>query len=572
MQTSPDEMYGEATIDPALWYDDATLWDHPQFVDPNAEGQPVYEPQFDPRIDPRLDSRLTSQREFRLDPQLASGHESLSAYGPGQEFAPPKSGLSSYALSLLGHDVPLSPPSQALASQYGSALSRLPLDLHLGQRRQSEALERKARGVPHAQQELLRHVNNLPGDRFAHLHQGINKYAPVLYHHWNPEDDDPFGESEIAVSSARNKNMTPQKRAPSPSIESTPKKQRRQPVGNTPIKQNERRLTTSSSKTPVLTMAALQDMVKTPSSRGRPDKSSTVYSPMSDKRVRKPDAQLRIEGEMAGDASARRPHRKRVRATSVVQRNAAMDLATVNMLETFAAPANVDISQISFEITAEELLTFFPMHTRWPHYLYRLVQNGWEIAHVVGFINMVRNLDPPDALKRTCVGKHLANSDKQIFGKTVGSRSKNRGGNAVEDFTPATWTLSYDRGALTDYYITSLGDGVAIFPTGRGSRLLTNVILHARQNGHQDAKFSAIDSYIEEQGLHVTFPDMAKGNKNEDLLALGRHTGAILEDEERVKQVAETKLAESLNMGGDGRGLKAYLSTGRMNKTVGKTD
>jgi hypothetical protein len=51
-------------------------------------------------------------------------------------------------------------------------------------------------------------------------------------------------------------------------------------------------------------------------------------------------------------------------------------------------PFYVDLRLMGgIEVSAEELLTFFPYHLKWNDMAYRLAQNGWRPADMAKYIN-----------------------------------------------------------------------------------------------------------------------------------------------------------------------------------------
>jgi hypothetical protein len=62
-----------------------------------------------------------------------------------------------------------------------------------------------------------------------------------------------------------------------------------------------------------------------------------------------------------------------------------------NAIRSTFPPDYVDIRLLgNIEISAEELLTFFPGHLKWNDAIYRLTQNGWSHNDMVQYINYAR--------------------------------------------------------------------------------------------------------------------------------------------------------------------------------------
>jgi hypothetical protein len=63
-------------------------------------------------------------------------------------------------------------------------------------------------------------------------------------------------------------------------------------------------------------------------------------------------------------------------------------------------PFTVDLRFLGdIEVSAEELLMFFPDHLKWNDMIFRLAQNGWMPTDIARYINFTHGLQPPDHMR-----------------------------------------------------------------------------------------------------------------------------------------------------------------------------
>ncbi|PSN70803.1 hypothetical protein BS50DRAFT_584387 [Corynespora cassiicola Philippines] len=165
-------------------------------------------------------------------------------------------------------------------------------------------------------------------------------------------------------------------------------------------------------------------------------------------------------------------------------------------LESRCTPCNVDITLAgSHPMSAEEILTYFPLHTSWREVLLRLIKS-WTAVEIVRFIVYVYDLKDRDTLDRSRLQHAM-------------SRAKNWFSSNLEYYQPISsmkWiaksngNVGYDR-ELTDYFLFDMADFVKVHPTGRGAQVLTKAIQHARQNNNQSIRLSQLEAYVAEHKL-----------------------------------------------------------------------
>jgi hypothetical protein len=159
------------------------------------------------------------------------------------------------------------------------------------------------------------------------------------------------------------------------------------------------------------------------------------------------------------------------------------------------------------EITAEELMTFFPGHLKWHDAMYRLLQNGWTRPDMTKFINYARGLTEEEGLKRPTTLTWIKDADQEIL-KDGQHKYKDRPPFKTTGFTTKGWVPHEERYArdVVDYFLVDLADGIVNFPDGNGARLLTRAVRTAIARGDTEVKLSQIHHYIRSNLL--IFPPM----------------------------------------------------------------
>lgn len=172
----------------------------------------------------------------------------------------------------------------------------------------------------------------------------------------------------------------------------------------------------------------------------------------------------------------------------------------LHIIRSTVPPEDIDLRFLgNIEISAEELLSFFPQHLKWHDAIYRLVQNGWTPTDMAQFINHARGLTKPNVkgYAANTLLKWLQAADKAILGKEK-SGCKDRHAWKTTCFTMKGWvpcSHSVSQG-LFDYFLVDLASGLLHWPEGDGARLLTRGVRFAVTRGHRDVKLSQIEQYV----------------------------------------------------------------------------
>ncbi|CAO2653661.1 Nn.00g030720.m01.CDS01 [Neocucurbitaria sp. VM-36] len=198
-------------------------------------------------------------------------------------------------------------------------------------------------------------------------------------------------------------------------------------------------------------------------------------------------------------------------------------------------PESLDIRLLgTIEISAEELLTFFPNHLKWHDAVYRLAQNSWSCSDMANYINYTRDLSSRVGKRGNTILKWLQAADQRILGlHHSGSTGRNKWKTTC--FTAQSWApyTRVRRPGLVDYHLVDLADGVVRWPEGEGARLLTRAVRHAIVHGNRDVRLSQIQGYI--RGHLLMFPLLKsmvahmRDGKHPDVLANERSQGLLWE-------------------------------------------
>jgi hypothetical protein len=171
--------------------------------------------------------------------------------------------------------------------------------------------------------------------------------------------------------------------------------------------------------------------------------------------------------------------------------------APFNVMRSTFPPDYVDIRLLgNIEISAEELLTFFPGHLKWNDAIYRLAQNCWSHNDMVQYINYARGLNLPDNMKSGTIIRYIRDADKVILEQEK-SKITSRPAFSTINFTTKGWVPHQNRyQTWIDYHLVDLADGVVEYPEGDGARLLTRAIELAVARQDNDVRLSGIHQYI----------------------------------------------------------------------------
>ena len=176
---------------------------------------------------------------------------------------------------------------------------------------------------------------------------------------------------------------------------------------------------------------------------------------------------------------------------------------TFDPIHDILPPENIDIRKLGdIEISAEELLTFFPNHLKWHDAIYRLAQNNWSCLDMANYINVARDLSAINGKRSNTILKWLQAADKTILG-LAHTGSKDRKPWKTTCFSAGSW-IPYQQirsPGLIDYFLVDLADGVMRWPEGEGARLLSRAVWHAVVRGHRDVRLSQVKEYARAHGL-----------------------------------------------------------------------
>ncbi|KAH8725710.1 hypothetical protein GQ44DRAFT_772019 [Phaeosphaeriaceae sp. PMI808] len=145
------------------------------------------------------------------------------------------------------------------------------------------------------------------------------------------------------------------------------------------------------------------------------------------------------------------------------------------------------------QITAVELLVFFPEHTQWRAICLRLNQGGWSARKARHLIFWSRQLTLDRALQRTTLQHQYRK--------------------ALEyNCAPADWSMGGidpkharkgqgEQSQLADYFLVALAEGVVHFPQGPDRGILTVAIEHALRRRDYNVRLSDFPTYVQSRGL-----------------------------------------------------------------------
>ncbi|KAF2108767.1 hypothetical protein BDV96DRAFT_652381 [Lophiotrema nucula] len=181
---------------------------------------------------------------------------------------------------------------------------------------------------------------------------------------------------------------------------------------------------------------------------------------------------------------------------------------TWHPLFSVATPVSVDIQCIgNVELTAAEILSFFPRHINNKHFQDRFTANGLGCAIIGSFINYQRRLVAPFTLCPNTVRREMS---FQNDGQTL---QKNHFAQPVTDFTAQNWefsprNLGASGGRLhddvpIDYRLVDTAAGVPreLWPTGPDAGSYTATLVHASNQNHTHVMISQIVPYIHQYNL-----------------------------------------------------------------------
>ncbi|KAF2818815.1 hypothetical protein CC86DRAFT_413469 [Ophiobolus disseminans] len=199
-------------------------------------------------------------------------------------------------------------------------------------------------------------------------------------------------------------------------------------------------------------------------------------------------------------------------------------LSPYSTVHSTITPECVDLRLLrDIEISAEELLTFFPHHLKWHDMIFRLAQNGWSPQDMAAYINFVRGFVKPQNKRGNTVLKWLQAASDTIVGLKKGG-FRDRKPWKTTCFTAKQWVPHDHRTmhGLIDYFLVDLSDGVVNMPQGDGARLLTRAIRLALTRKDYHVRLSQVHQYIRENLL--IFPPL---RSMVDQMLAGRHPDVV---------------------------------------------
>ncbi|KAF2676888.1 hypothetical protein K458DRAFT_396467 [Lentithecium fluviatile CBS 122367] len=191
-----------------------------------------------------------------------------------------------------------------------------------------------------------------------------------------------------------------------------------------------------------------------------------------------------------------------------------------NALWSQAPPDFVDVRLLGdVEVTAAELMTFFPAHHDWHDFYHRLWENGWERGHISGYINWARSRLAPDILLANSLSTYVTHMHTEFHTAYNGNAPRclgdARNHQPVTDFTLKNWApspemLRPDRDRMIDYPVIELVRGVPLsrLPTGEGRRLLTRVVEEVVRTNDHDLMLSQVSGYAAANGVDLGLTPM----------------------------------------------------------------
>ncbi|KAH7072019.1 hypothetical protein BKA63DRAFT_577633 [Paraphoma chrysanthemicola] len=200
-----------------------------------------------------------------------------------------------------------------------------------------------------------------------------------------------------------------------------------------------------------------------------------------------------------------------------------------DIIHSAVAPVNVDVRLLgNIEISADEILAFFPHHLRWPDVVHRLAQNGASPNEMANYMNRTRNLSKANGKRGNTILKWLQTADKAILRAEKKLGFRDRKPFRTTCFTAKDW-VPYEHPRIKktiDYFLVDLADGLAQYPSGEGARLLTRAVRLAVARGDRYVKLSQIQEYVRQNLLiYPLLPSMhfqMMNGHHPDVAASGR--------------------------------------------------
>lgn len=155
---------------------------------------------------------------------------------------------------------------------------------------------------------------------------------------------------------------------------------------------------------------------------------------------------------------------------------------------------DVDLRLVDFPVSAEELLTYFPLSTRWYSVIVRLFAHNWKGSAIHHYIYWSHGLTLPTTINITTLSKKHGKAQEWCDENPTESPIQAK----PSDFRPEIGR-KYDKD-LHDYYLVDLAEGVVNHPP-RGALALTHAVQHAVKNGHDKVLLSGVRKYVEREKL-----------------------------------------------------------------------
>lgn len=160
-------------------------------------------------------------------------------------------------------------------------------------------------------------------------------------------------------------------------------------------------------------------------------------------------------------------------------------------------PARVNITLAKIPLSIEEIMTYFPLATKFFEIDLRYKTHGWGEPKIRNYIYWSRELTHRLALSRTTM-HHAISKGMKYYEKNPGLLDP-----TTLSATPSRtdMTKDSDMRSLHDLPLVDLAKGVKHHPEGVGRQGLTHAIEHALQNGHDTVMLSEVREYVLRHGI-----------------------------------------------------------------------
>lgn len=186
---------------------------------------------------------------------------------------------------------------------------------------------------------------------------------------------------------------------------------------------------------------------------------------------------------------------------------------------------DIDIGILDIDVSAEEILTFFPNHLLWSKVICRLLRNGWDERSMTAYINYAHNLQEDECLAVTEM-EEVAN---MAMDKEFGSRYRKQARLSssfrtrwpeLHNLRPSKWDYQGRKSGAPDADIATLASGVIFWPEGIARGPLTECILLADKRPWQYFNLNDVARYVNQRP--ELWLEMPEDGTNHDVDGLRR--------------------------------------------------